>query len=107
MNVAETTLPAKAVKRFSAPRLAHADVRSGFGLVGLIFVYAVIIDLLGRPRPQQLLITIGNFAGLSLYAGILVASMFALLCLIRPDLRTDIQTRIFWLGIACALTALV
>ena len=87
-------------------RLARADLRAGAFLVGLILIYGLVIDLIGRPLLGQLQVSLGNFAALSFYSGVLTACAFALLCMVRPEQRTQLETRAFWLFIACLLTTL-
>ena len=104
MDVVDPTLaPFESV---GAPKLAHEDVRAGLSLIGLIAAYAIVIDFLGHPLLRQLLLTLGNFAGLSFYAGTLAACAVALMAVIWPSLRTQLHTRAFWLVTACVLTTL-
>ena len=88
------------------PRLARADVRAGICLVGLMVIYGLVVDRIGRPVLGQLEVSLGNFAALSFYSGTLASCAFALLCIVRPDQRTQLETRTFWLVIACLLTTL-
>ena len=67
------------------PRLARADFRAGIFLVGLMLIYGLVIDVIGRPPLSQLQVSLGNFAALSFYAGVLTACAFALLCMVRPS----------------------
>jgi hypothetical protein len=86
--------------------VAAADLRSGVGLIGLLLVYAMVVDRLGRPPVRQLLVSLGNFGALSFYSMLLAASAFALLCTAMPGQRTQLETRAFWLLVAGLLTTL-
>lgn len=107
MDVGEATIISPSAVGALRPRaLSARDVRNGLGLVGLMLVYGVIVDLLGAPPTDELLVSLGNFASLSCYSGALAACAFALLCIVRPQQRTHLQARIFWLVIACVITTL-
>ena len=71
-----------------------------------MLAYGVVINRLAHPSLSQLLVSLRNFAALSLYSGLLAACAFALVCLARPDQRTRLGTRAYWLAIACVLTTL-
>ena len=106
MNVANPTYASFRAKLAEVPGLSPADVRAGMALVGLIVAYGILMVRIGRPPIQQLLLSIGNFAALSLYSALLAGCAFALLCMVQPHHRTQLSTRAFWLFIACLLTTL-
>ncbi len=89
-----------------APRLAWTDVRAGAVLIALLAIYGIVTCGIGRLPFQELVVSLGNFAALSFYAGLLSTCLFALLCLVRPEYRTELPARAFWLVIACLLTTM-
>jgi hypothetical protein len=106
MNVVKPTLRLSEANAAGAQTLSRVDVRTGFGLVGLLLAYGLVIDRLAHPSLAQLMVSLGNFGALSLYSGLLVACAFMLLCLVRPDQRASLGNRAYWLAIACVLTTL-
>jgi hypothetical protein len=106
VNVVDPTLDWPMAAASAQRNLSPLDLRNGVALIGLMLVYGLAIDLLGKPPIGQLLVSLGNFAALSFYAGILVACGFALLCVIQPHHRSQFQTRAFWLAVASVITTL-
>jgi hypothetical protein len=87
-------------------RITREDVRCASALVLILLAYGTLMAAISGVQLSELAIHLGNFAALSFYSGMLVATAYAVACLLRPAVRQDLQARIFWLAVACLLTTL-
>lgn len=103
---------ADSTDRFSLRRLpefgiARADVRSACVLLGILFVYGALMAAISGVPLGELGSHVADYSVLSFYSGILAGCAYAVACLVRPAVRTNMGPRVFWLAVACLITGLI
>src|SRR5689334_19360531 len=83
------------------------DVRSGSALLGLVVLYGLIMEFIGRAPTDGLAKLLTDYSGLSFYSCLLVGCAYAAGCVVWPSLRRDAGRRLFWLVVAWGLTSLI